>query len=145
MSKPKPEPARHSIPLGGIIGRLVGALRCLEEQASIGRSPNPGTAAFLRRLDHSLTDEERGYVAMAFACQKDARDELTALLVCSLQLERGVVIAAIRWHLEDRTKVKVPTNRSSEFIAAAERLRSLRACVVDKVARVDQISRREAR
>ena len=81
------------------IGYLTWALRMLEESARSQRASPAEVTFFLGALNRVATDEERGYIAMAFAARKDARDELTGMLEARLSVGRGAVIAGIDRHL----------------------------------------------
>ena len=82
------------------IARLTFALRALEEHRLAGLALPTDVLFYLGALDRRLSSDERRYVAMVFGASKDAREEMTTLLVRKLGVGRGAVIAGIRAHLE---------------------------------------------
>ena len=118
--------------LNATVGYLTWALRALEESVRAERAV-PGEATFfLGALNRTLNDEERGYIAMAFAAQKEARDEHTHMLEARLAVARGAVIAGIDRHLR-RTPKAAPSDTTASTTAHLE---ALRTRVLAKAARL---------
>jgi hypothetical protein len=114
-----------------VVGRLVSALRLLEESRT-AQTMVPGHVIFiLGALDRLLSDAERLYVAMVFAGRKEQREELTVLMVDKLSVSRGVAVAGIRIHLESTF---TPTECGTVPRAIFEYLSGLRAGVLSKAA-----------
>lgn len=118
--------------LDAAIAYLTWALRTLEESARFERPASAEVTFFLGALDRILTDEERGYTAMAFAARKEARDELTRMLESRLAVARGAVIAAIDRHLRGAA----PPPHSDASASTAVHLEGLRRRVLAKASRL---------
>jgi len=115
------------------IGRLVRALRTLEERRNAGEAPPWNVLSFLSALDRVLTDDERRYIAIVFAACREQREELTAALVDRLGVARGAVIAGLRAHLEGTFADTVDGTAHS---ALGDYLDGLRSGVLAKVAAI---------
>ena len=114
------------------LGYLTWALRALEESAQAQRASPAEVTFFLGALNRVVNDEERGYIAMAFAARKEARDELTGMLEARLAVGRGAVIAGIDRHLRGAQGA----GKGDTSASTTAHLNGLRQAVVAKASRL---------